>query len=232
MTPDLSPRHVFDRTVDALRGDLPAYVLLALVLVGVPTVISDSALTKTAEYGVMAVAGVLEVLLTTVLTHSVLSRLDGQPATLGASLGAGLRFWPLAFAVQLVSGIAVLAGLCLLVVPGVILALRWLVPVPALMAEGLGLGESLQRSTELTQGNRMALLGPVLAWSIAFVLAPPLLISAIADGGAADWQVAAVDMVFNVAAALTGPAGLAVLYVELRGPVRPRTTEWAMQRNV
>ena len=229
MTPDLSPRHVLDRTIGALRADLPAYILLALVLVGIPTVVLDSELTqgaqsRGAQYGVVLVAGLLEVLLTTVLTHSVLARLDGAPAPLGASLRVGLRFWPLAFAVQLVSGIAVLVGLCLLVVPGVILALRWLVPVPALMSEQLGLGESLQRSTELTEGSRMALLGLALAWAVAFVLVPPLLISAMTDSGAAGWQIAAVDMAFDMAGALTGAAGLAVLYVELRGPP-PRRLE-------
>ena len=217
-TPDLSPRHVLDRTFGALRADLPAYVLLALLLVGIPTVVSDSELPKQAQYVVMAVAGLLEVLLNTVLTHNVLARLDGKPATLRASLGAGLRFWPLAFAVQLVSGIAVLLGLVLLVVPGVVLALRWLVPVPVLMAEGLGLGDSLRRSTELTDGSRKPLLGLVLAWAVAFVAAPPLLISAMVDGGAVAWQIAALDMVFDMAGALTGAAGLAVLYVELRGP--------------
>ena len=221
--PDLSPRHVLDRTFAALRADLPAYVLLTLVLVGVPTVISDSSLTPGGQYGVMVVAGLLEVLLATTLTHSVLARLDGAPVPLAASLRAGLRFWPLAFAVQLVSGIAVLAGLCLLVVPGVVLALRWLVPVPALMAEGLGVGDSLQRSTELTNGSRWPLLALVLTWAVAFVAVPPLLISAMQDGGAAAWQVAALDMAFDMAGAMIGAAGLAVLYVELRGPSRRRT---------
>ena len=219
--PNLSAGHVIGRVLDVLRADLAVYVLLALLLVGIPTVVSDSNLTDTGRYGVLVGAAFLEVLLTTMLTHNMLARLDGAPAPLRASLRAGLRFWPLVFAVQLVSGIAVLVGF-LLIVPGVVLALRWLVPVPAMMAEKLGLGASLQRSAELTQGKRLALLGLVLGWVLAFGLAPWILISAMQDGGVPGWQVAAVDMAFDMAGALTGTAGLAVLYVELRGPARRR----------
>lgn len=224
MRPALLPREVATRILAALGADLPAYILLALVLVGIPTVLSDSAQTQEAAWGLVFLGGVLQVLLSTVLTHSVLARLGGSPAPIRASLLAGLRFWPLAFGVQLVSGIAVLLGLCLLVVPGVVLAIRWLLPVPVIMTEQCGLGDSLRRSTELTQGHRGALFGLVVAWAVPFLLVPYLLLRAMTDGGVPQWQTAAVDMAFDMAGALFSAVGVAIVFAELRGPVRrPRT---------
>lgn len=221
--PALVPRAVMGRMVEVLSADLPAYILLALVLVGAPTVLSDSALFDDVQWGLLMLGGVLQVLLTTTLTHSVLARLAGTPVPLRQSLGAGLRFWPLAFGVQLVTGLAVLLGLCLLVVPGVVLALRWLVPVPVMMTEGCSLGDSLRRSTALTDGVRWQLLALVLAWVIPFLLIPTLLIRSMASGGVPGWEVAAVDMAFDMAGALTSSAGIAIVYAELRGVVARRS---------
>lgn len=217
-TPALAPRDVLVRTLSALNADLAAYVLLALVLVGVPTVISDAMPAQQLQWVHLVVAGALQVLLTTTLTHSVLARLNGKPATVVASVGAGLRFWPLAFGVQLVSGLGVLAGLVLLVVPGVVLALRWLLPVPVLMTEQTGLADSLRRSTALTDGFRWPLLRLLVAWVVVFMAVPTVLIRALVAAAAPGWEVAAADMVFDMAGTLISAAGIAVVYVELCGP--------------
>ena len=113
---------------------------------------------------------------------------------------------------------AVLAGLCLLVVPGVVLALRWLLPVPIVMTEGRGVGDSLRRSTELTQGVRVPLFSLLVTWGVPFLLLPYLLLRAMTQAGVDGWQIAALDMAFDMAESLTAAAGVAVVFVELRGP--------------
>lgn len=67
--------------------------------------------------------------------------------------------YPRAFLVSLVSTLAMLAGLVLLVIPGLILLLRWAVVYPAMLAEDQGVGGSLRRSWDLTRGHWPLLLG-------------------------------------------------------------------------
>ena len=212
----IEPGPVIRRTIEALAADLAPNVLLALVLVGAPTLLSDSVMAEASAPVIIFVAALAQVLLTTIVLHSTLARLSGKPVPLLRSLVPGLRFWPLAFAVELVTGLAVLAGLVLLVVPGIVLSLRWLVPVPALMSEGLGIGKAMGRSADLTKGHRMKLLGLVLLWVVPFLLAPTMIIHTLQQSDAPEWLVAAIDMAADMAGALTSAAGLAVIYDELR----------------
>jgi hypothetical protein len=65
--------------------------------------------------------------------------------------------YPRAFGISIVSTIAILAGLLLLVVPGVVLLLRWSLAYPVMLAEDEGIVGSLRRSWRLT-GKRWPLL--------------------------------------------------------------------------
>ncbi len=56
-------------------------------------------------------------------------------------------------------GIIVLLGTLLLIVPGVILLLMYCVATQALICEQLSVGEALRRSSTLTSGHKMRLLG-------------------------------------------------------------------------
>lgn len=57
------------------------------------------------------------------------------------------------FAVSFLSGLAVLAGLILLIVPGCWLACRLVTCIPAALLEDLGPGDALSRSFRLTEGS-------------------------------------------------------------------------------
>jgi len=56
------------------------------------------------------------------------------------------------FGVGLVSGLAVMIGMILLIIPGIFVLCRLLVSVPVLLIEGRGPRDSLSRSWDLTQG--------------------------------------------------------------------------------
>ncbi|MBU6337985.1 MAG: glycerophosphoryl diester phosphodiesterase membrane domain-containing protein [Acidobacteria bacterium] len=63
---------------------------------------------------------------------------------------------------SIVVGILVTIGLIFFIIPGVILALMWLVAVPVMIIEDKGVFDSMSRSGELTKSNRWRLLGLII----------------------------------------------------------------------
>ena len=76
------------------------------------------------------------------------------------------------------SGLRIMIGTLLFVIPGILLALRYSVAVPAAMLEDLKAGPALKRSTDLTEGRRsdaflIFLLSLVLSWLVSLLFAFP-----------------------------------------------------------
>src|SRR5262249_11900755 len=74
----------------------------------------------------------------------------GRSTTIGESLRKARGEVGTLFGVTMLNGLVVVVGLILLIVPGVYLALRLLIAVPAAMIERLGPRASLERSFALT----------------------------------------------------------------------------------
>lgn len=76
-----------------------------------------------------------------------------------------------ALGVSILSGLGILVGLLLLIVPGFYLLACWAVAIPALLAEDLGVSQALSRSKDLSEGNKIALLGLMgLIWVPIFLI--------------------------------------------------------------
>jgi hypothetical protein len=56
------------------------------------------------------------------------------------------------------AGLGTLVGLLLLIIPGIILMIRWSVCVPAMFAQDLDVGESLRFSWRQTAGHELPIL--------------------------------------------------------------------------
>ncbi len=98
-----------------------------------------------------------------------------------ASLRAGARrLLPLVGATLLVA-VGTALGLLLLVVPGVILYVRWAVVTPALVTERLGPAEAMRRSWALVSGRSWPVLGAVALGFLFFAIADQIF-SAIGTG--------------------------------------------------
>jgi hypothetical protein len=94
-----------------------------------------------------------------VILFGAFQQLRGQPAYMGEALQRGLaRFFPiLGFGILYTLGITL--GAMLLIVPGLMLFVRWSLGVPACVVEGLGPSASMKRSAELTKGHRWQIFG-------------------------------------------------------------------------
>jgi uncharacterized membrane protein len=62
------------------------------------------------------------------------------------------------FALSLLSGIGTVLGLLLLVVPGILLLVRWIAALPILLAGEAGATDALRQSWDLTRGNVSTIL--------------------------------------------------------------------------
>lgn len=87
-------------------------------------------------------------------TLGMLNSAQGQPAGFSDCARAGLAKLVPILAIFVLTYIGFLAGLILLLVPGIIVALMWSVATPALIAENLGVFCSFGRSRALTKGSR------------------------------------------------------------------------------
>jgi hypothetical protein len=147
--------------------------------------------------------------------------------TSGSRLGSML--W-----VSVLMGLGVGLGLVLLIVPGILLAIRWAVAVPVVMLEGVGARAAMHRSQELVHGHRRDVFRVLaniwvrtgLAW-----IACTLLIGAVSAGTSH----AALTIWFGgvLAGAFVTPYAahaLNVVYYRLTEPDQPllpeRTRGW------
>lgn len=225
---------VFERTFGAIGANGLSLFLVALVLVALPQAALVWGQSELIGGSDLMTAGLLvgffafivsilcNVVMQGVVTHSVVADLQGRKTSVGESLTVALRsFWGL-LAVGIVSGLAIMLGLILLVVPGVLIFLIWFVAGPVIVAERAGVWQALQRSRDLTRNHRwwlllLAVVYVVLSWVIAAVVG---LIGMAVSGFDASGELTIVTLVFGpVAQAITTllwGAVVAATYVELR----------------
>jgi hypothetical protein len=151
----------------------------------------------------------------------------GRPTTIAASFG---QVWdeigPL-FGVIVLSGLAVLGGLLLLIIPGIYVGCRLLVSVPVALIEKRGPRESLSRSFDLTRGSAgrafvIVLLRYVLMIAVGLLLGAPVgLVTAFYSGDPAMLRLfnALTQVSSSIAAVLVNPIlliAISVFYYDLR----------------
>jgi hypothetical protein len=165
--------------LNALVQNFGTFFLLALLLQGVPQALNawGQVIGRGNPFGgVFAGIGGLASLVTVpilagALIFGTMRGLEGQPASLNECLHFGTRRWLPMLGLQIGSGFLILIGCILLIVPGVLLALRWSVAAPVLALEGRGIPESMGRSADLTRNRRGSIfLLFLIFFGIQFVL--------------------------------------------------------------
>jgi uncharacterized membrane protein len=99
-----------------------------------------------------------------------LAQLKGgkRPGYLEA-MAVGFRNWGRVFVAQLLTSILITLALVVLIVPGVVLAVRYALLYPVVVLEGAGTDKARRRSTELTRGVRWQIFWAGFLFLAAYV---------------------------------------------------------------
>ncbi len=162
-------------------------------------------------------------ILTVALVYGTIRDLQGQPADFAALLARGLQLIGPTILVILVASLAVVVGLVLLVVPGIIVAVILWVTLPAAVIEQPGVIASLNRSATLTKGHRWEIFGILVVLVVAqivLVLIIGLVIGGIflSSGGGSGgvWILFIVSTLLQAVITAVGSVLPAVGYYRLR----------------
>lgn len=129
--------------------------------------------------------------------------------------------------VGFIVGIAVVLGLILLIVPGLIILTIWAVASPVVVVENPGVFAALGRSRELVRGNGWQVFGVIVA-IFALILVISVVIGSIGAIGDSFLLFFLVQLLLNVALAPVYGLAAAVLYFGLRAAHgQPVTTDAA-----
>lgn len=171
------------RFLTFLTISLLVYVPYALLLALLPTPV-ETGQTQTAVDPGQIIAGwvgfilfvlVLMPLCGAAMVHNISASYLGDDLSAGSSYGRAAGRVPSLLGAQFLAGLIAAIGFLLLIVPGVIFSLWFLVVGPVVILEGAGVVQSLGRSRELMRGNlgkgfAVQFLANLLAGIIAFLL--------------------------------------------------------------
>jgi hypothetical protein len=229
---------VFGTTFSVIGRNIGLWVGLAVIFSGIPTLVlqfliwnsfngvaatdpsmlpaNPSMAWNTVLFGLIGglTTIVLAALLQSALIRATIEDLNGRQPSIGDCISTAISVLLPAIGMSLLAGIGIMIGFVLLVVPGIVLALRWCIAVPALVQERQGVLGSMGRSAALTKGSRWALLGlflilVVAALAIQWVFGMVALLLGSTLGVVVGALVQSIlSMVFSTATAVS--------YVELR----------------
>ncbi len=243
----VSVGRVFERAFSTIRHNPATTLGLAFLLGAIPGVLTtvmftslraealtDGSLGPDAMYGFYALTLVswalnLAIFALTLagLTRVTVAYAEGDRATFGESLMAGLAVLVPLIVLAILFAIGVMIGFVLLVVPGAILYVMWSVAVPALVQERRGIMGAFGRSRQLTKGARWRVFAVVLIMLVIYYLVSALAglfalasgdLQAMSGNGAFDLPMSfiIVSIVVGTLVNALWATVQASLYVELR----------------
>jgi hypothetical protein len=153
-----------------LFGRRARQLLLVTAAVVVPVYLAGALLDPTGGWGDVSArwtASLVLQLLTVPIAYAAAIEVLGQvrsrgPTDTRRALAAGLRHGPAIVALQMIVLVVGFAGVLALIVPGLIVLVRWFLAYPPLVLEDRGIRESLRRSWDLTRGRFWPMLGLVV----------------------------------------------------------------------
>jgi len=148
---------------------------------------------------------------------AVLAVGEGRRPQLVTVVRRGLEVLPVVIAAEVMASIGIFAGFLALVIPGIVLSLRWAVSAQAAAVENAGWLEALRSSRRLTAGNYgevfvILFVTALGAWALSVGA------RAIPLGSTSDAASVALGIAVDTATASFAALTLAVLYFGLRAP--------------
>jgi hypothetical protein len=154
-------------------------------------------------------------LISALYVHAVTIIGEGRRPGLAQVAARGLRVLPEVAAAVIVAGLGIGLGLLALLIPGIILLLRWAVVAQVAAIEHQGWLPALRRSGELARGNYMHVLG-LLVLTGVIAGGVTLAAAAIPLGSTSGPASVAVGIVVRAVAESFTALTLALLYFDLR----------------
>lgn len=146
--------------------------------------------------------------------HAVTDVRCGREPHIQAVAIRGLKVLPTVAAAAIVSGLGIALGYIALIVPGIILSLRWAVVAQSAAIEHEGWLPALRRSADLSDGHYMHIF--IFIFLVGLIATAPLLIGEIAlEGESAGAGVFTVGVVLNVITTSFAALASALLYYDL-----------------
>lgn len=182
---DVSIGRVFELAVATIRHNPIVTLLLAFLFGTIPGLLLAYASSQLeaaatgAPFGTsfwltilmsMVLGMVITALTQAVLTRAVVAQAEGRRADLGESITAGIAVLLPLIGLAILYSLGVALGLALLIVPGIMLMVAWIVAVPALIEERQGIFGAFQRSRDLTRGARWRIFGILLVLGAIYLL--------------------------------------------------------------
>lgn len=240
---------VIGRTFGSIGHNAATFAALALLLVGAPALISTIGLMGVLSQlgGLLAptpgtapviphlsgpasslafIGGLIGFVTNAMFQGAVIygtaAYLNGREASFGECLGAGVRRCLPLIGLSIAGVIGIGFGLLLFLVPGIMMAVAWIVAAPVLVIERTGVFGAFGRSADLTRGRRWPIFGLVFLYSIAQSAVQQVLNSLMSVAFGAATPLARIlnplpaGAVLGVAASVVVSAGIASIYYELR----------------
>jgi hypothetical protein len=114
------------------------------------------------------IEGVFGVISSGALVYALAQLKKGRRPGYFEALSVGFRNWGRLFSARFFAGIWILLGLILLVIPGIVLMVRYAFIDAVVVLEGAGRKSARRRSTELTRGLRWQIFMAALLFAAAF----------------------------------------------------------------
>jgi hypothetical protein len=252
-TAQLDIGRVISRTFAATGANFFSFILLAIIFGGLPSVAAEyvlevyvvpeivyngnsssaSLMVSLSRFAATLVLIIPSYIMIGAVTHGAIVHLNGGRASLGDCLGTGLgRSLPLV-GLGIISTLGIGLAMLALIIPGLIVATRWCVAAPALVAERTGISESLGRSVELGRNNRWRIFWLFVLWFIMGYLLqlgvnailPPLAQALYPLGQNGIWVFYGIIAIYAAFTSLIAAVGTAALYTELRTIKEGATSE-------
>lgn len=248
--PQFEVGRVLGRTFTAIKNNWLKFSLLSILIAGLPMfliglfpyfingaegVLADGGMSDTAIMGTIAasvVGGIVyiivSVMLQSILVHACFKDFAGETVSIKASAKTALKMLFPVIGIMILYTFGIMMGFVLLVIPGVLLMLGWMIAVPVLLVEKRGVTESLGRSWELSKGyKRWILLILVILTVISLVLTTILTFisvpfgdpntAAFTGGSLTFWLVyASMSAIAQALAVMINASAAAAIYYEIR----------------
>lgn len=226
---------VFGRTIEVVGRNLALYMALAVILVGLPTIlfqlmvplagdpnaledVRTGSISAATYFGVIGIGGVISWIfrsfLQATLVRATVEDLSNRRPGFADCFTTGLTQLLPVILIAIVAAVGIFFACFLLIVPGIMLAIAWSVAIPARVAERSGVFDSLARSRALTKGHRWKIFFLLLITAIGIGMVQGVVVGTFSTFGVVASAVAAAVMAAITAAVMA--TLVATMYIELR----------------